>query len=186
MKRLWVTAVPVLLLFIFASIAVVGQQTNQVRVCVVGRDPSYARIPGSLNSGPEVLNQRNLVVKYLNEHKPADSSHSRIQAVPLKSANVSTVGDDANAAGCSYLVTVSCSVSCTRTPTSDATLGDSFTKYPDLSGQGLPPTGPLNFSIMHREPVGYWNGLPDESYNSSKWFAKDIANEVYATILKHP
>jgi len=31
---------------------------------------------------------------------------------------------------------------------------------------------------MRREAAGWWNFLPDGSYNSSKWFAQAIADEV--------
>src|SRR6516162_6871184 len=31
----------------------------------------------------------------------------------------------------------------------------------------FPPPALLNFSIMRREPTGWWNSLPEKSYNSS-------------------
>jgi len=182
MKRLWVTEVPIVLLLV--SNALLAQQSDPVRICVVGRDFRNPNpVTHALNSTPNIRYQRDAIAKYLNQHKSGASSPITIEAVVLKSANMATVNGDADKAGCKYLVTVWT----VPVPKDDADprnnrSGSDFV----LGSDGFPPPNPLNFSIQYRLSPDCWNSLPYGSYSSSKWYAKDIADEVYATILKNP
>jgi len=172
-----------LVLPLLASIALLAQQPSPIRVCVVGRDTLHGPMfSQQLNSTPQIRYQRDSIVKYVNQHKSPANSSVTVEAVALQSTGMATLTADADAAGCSYLVTVTSS----PVPSANDDPRDNHANSYDLSGGGLPPPAPLNFSIMRREPAGWWNGLPDGSYNSSKWFAQAIADEAYATILKHP
>lgn len=176
--------IPALLVLLsFAPGPVSAQSTIATRVCVVGRNNQNVPMQvQQLNSTPQSRHQRDLVVKYLNQHKSPANSSVAVEAVALDSKTMSTVNRDAEATSCTYLVTV-CE---TPLPRDEVDTTNSRYDSSPLSGNGLPPPAPLNFSILRREPAGWWNGLRDGSYNSSKWFAKDIADEVYATILKMP
>ena len=165
MKRM---LAPALLLSLpIASIVVIAQPAKPVRVCVVGRDTVYPPVPaGQLNSSPGIRNKRDLVVKYVNQHKSVANNSFAIEAIALKSTSLAAVTSDANSAVCTYLVTI-WSTGQARSEV------DPLSPHSDsdvLSGTapGFPPPAPLNSAIKRQQPAGWWNSLPEGSCNSSK------------------
>lgn len=179
MKRLLTPAVLVLLPL--ASLAVFAQRANSARVCIIGRDnASYTAVmAGLLNSSAQARSLRDFTVKYLNEDNSHTNSPLKFIAVALNSGNREEVAADLAQNGCEYLVTVVVSP-------------PGSTSFSQTTGPGagidpaFPQPAPLSFSIMHRKSPHLWVSYPDGSYPQYKWSAKDIADQVYKTILKNP
>jgi hypothetical protein len=86
------------------------------------------------------------------------------------------VTSDANSAVCTYLVTI-WSTGQARSEV-DPLSAHSDSDFLSGTAPGFPPPAPLNSAIMRQQPAGWWNSLPEGSYNSSKMsIATDPAQE---------
>jgi hypothetical protein len=179
----------ILVVLLVASIAVLAQQTNALRVCVYASDTRYAnRLAGQVNFSPQARFERDLVVKYLNQTKAPTSAHLPLEAVALTTQNRNEVLGEATTRGCEYLIALTLNAVGVASPFGRNAADESvYEGY----GAGVDPpvvrdTAPLTLMIMYRRSPHLWVSYPYGSYGQDKWTANDVAIEAHKTILKNP
>ncbi|HVP50042.1 MAG TPA: hypothetical protein VMT56_02355 [Candidatus Bathyarchaeia archaeon] len=184
MKRLMI--VVALFSLVPTSPFLLAQSSNTARICVYGSDTKYANtLAGQVNYSPQARNQRDLVVKYLNSVKASANPRVQLEGVALTTQNRDEVLAEAVANGCLYLLSISLRV--VGWPQSNASDETVYEKY----GAGVDPpvadqNAPLTYVLMYHKSPHLWVSYPYGSYSQYKWFAKDVADVAYATILQNP
>lgn len=80
----------------------IGQPVRAVRVGVAAHESFNSVIPP--NSTPRAQSQRDLLVSYLNQHKPGKKSQVKVEAVALATMDPQGIVSEAREKGCDYVV----------------------------------------------------------------------------------
>jgi len=102
MRRMVLSSLLVFLLVLPSFTA--AQQVQQPRVVRVGVVLQRSVNGPVVNWTPDARWQRDLLVNYLNQHKPAKNSQVRLEAVPLTSLSSRGIYSEASDKGCEYIV----------------------------------------------------------------------------------
>lgn len=160
-----------------------AQQARTVRVGVYAEE--YRDHTTLVNSTANARNQRDLIVNYLNRHKPDKNNALKLEAVPITTTSYNAINSEAHNKRCEYVVRVWGNGWVRQ----DA--GNSSFHSPENSFQpesGVPPNGLVTYSVgfsLLRAGDNAW--LDGETYSQlqpQSTPAMSVMNSVYKAIVK--